>query len=171
MSEDVKSEYLFPPALISRADLARLVREVEGVDNELEAQKARNRSTGETGYRLPTMSHSLADFLELNQLDLADDKGRMLLKERLKVMKEHAPIIHLTFAVDADPGFLQELVAWLRAEIHPQTLISVGLQPSLVGGVYVRTPNHVHDYSIRSLLQTKRDVMIHELEGFLGAAK
>jgi hypothetical protein len=31
--------------------------------------------------------------------------------------------------------------------------------------VYVRTPNRVHDFSIKSLLQGKREIIVHELEG------
>jgi len=170
VSEAAKPDYVLPPALTSRADLARLVREVENIDTDLEAQKARNRSTGGTGYSLPAMSHGLGDFLELNQLDIADDQTRMKLKESMRKLKEHAPVMHLTFAVDADTESLSKLVAWLRQEIHPQALISVGLQPGLVGGVYVRTPNHVHDFSLRSHLQTKRDIMIREIEALMGAA-
>jgi hypothetical protein len=169
VSETQNPEYVLPPALIGRADLARLVREIENIDAELEAQRARARSTGETGYHLPMSSQGLSDFLELNEVDIADDQTRMKLKEGMRRLKDHAPVMHLTFAVDADPEFLGKLVAWLRQEIHPQALISVGLQPSLVGGVYVRTPNHIHDYSIRSLLATKRDIMVHELESLTGA--
>jgi F0F1-type ATP synthase delta subunit len=91
----------------------------------------------------------------------------MALKERMRVLKDKAPIIHMTFAAEADPDFLQQLAAWVRQEIHPQALISTGLQPALVGGVYMRTPNHVHDFSVRSLLQGKRDIIAHELEGLL----
>ena len=171
MNEAQKTDYAFPPALISRADLARLMREVESVENELEAQKARAQSQNqEVVYHMPPMSRSLSDFVELNQLELSDDKIRMALKENLRKLKDHAPVVHMTFAVDADSEFLQKLVDWLRKEIHPQTLLSVGLQPNLVGGVYVRTPNHVHDFSIKSYLQTKRDVMLKELESLRGAA-
>jgi F0F1-type ATP synthase delta subunit len=162
------ADYILPAALITRADLARLMREVEALDNDLEVQKVRNHASGKTAeYHLPTMSRSLHDFLEQNQLNIADDKVRVHLRETLKATKDHAPIMHMTFAVEAEPDFLQQLVAWLRQEIHPQALLSVGLQPALVGGVYVRTPNHVHDFSIRELLAGKRDIIRHELEGLL----
>lgn len=166
MSQDISAQYVLPSALLGRADIARLVREVEAMENELEAQKVR---AGEqfTGYKLPTVSRSLSDFLELNQIDAGNDQARMQLKEHLRVLKDKAPIMHLTFAVEADPEFLQQMVKWLRENIHPQALISVGLQPALVGGVYVRTPNHVHDFSLRALLQGKRDIIVHELEGLL----
>ncbi len=164
MSQTTPPAFVFPPALVTRADLARLVREVESVDNEFEAQKARNQATGKAGYRTPTLSRSLGDFLDLNKLDITDDHGRMVFKEQLRAVKDKAPIVHMTFAVEADPGSLAQLVTYLRKEIHPQTLLSVGLQPSLVGGAYIRTPNHVHDFSLRELLSANRGVITAALE-------
>jgi hypothetical protein len=142
--------------------LARLVREVEAVDSVLETQKVKNH--GEGGYRMPTMSQSLSDFLVLNKLDMADDHGRMTIKQQLAKLKDKAPVVHMTFATAAEPEDLQDLVAWVRKELHPQALISVGLQPSLVGGVYMRTPNHIYDFSMRSRMQGKRDLIAGALE-------
>ncbi len=169
MSESAVSTYTFPPALVTRADLAHLVREVEAIDNEFEAQKARARAAGkQVAYSMPNASRVMVDFLRLNSVDIADDKGRVLLKEQLRTLKDKAPIMHMTFAVEADPLSLSQLVTYLRKEIHPQTLLSVGLQPALVGGAFVRTPNHVHDFSLRERLGAKRDVIAQDLESLLG---
>ena len=165
MSKSSDLQYTLPSALIGRADLARLVLEVETVDNDLESQRVR-AGAEKSGYRMPTMSRSLSDFLDQNKVTITDDQTRMKLKEDLRTLKDTAPVMHMTFAVDADPDFLQELVQWLRKEIHPQALVSVGLQPGIVGGVYLRTPNHVHDFSIKAVLKNKRDIIVHELEGY-----
>jgi hypothetical protein len=164
VSEPVINNFVFPPALVTRADLARIVREVETIDVDLEAQKARNHTTGQTGYHLPNLSRSLNDFVEINKVNIADDHARMLLKEQLRVMKDKAPIMHLTFAVEADPGSLQQLLQYIREQIHPQALLTVGLQPAIIGGVYMRTPNHVHDLTIRSKLAQSRGVILQEIE-------
>lgn len=155
--------YVLPQTLIGRADLARLSREVEDVDNDLEAQKARAQGA-EVTYRLPNISRALSDFTEMNKVDLADGQQRSELKRHLRLLKDHAPIMHLGLAVEADPDFLQQLAAWVRQEIHPQALLAVGLQPSLAGGAYVRTPSHVYDFSLRTLLAAKRDILIKGLE-------
>lgn len=169
MSQPVAAAYVLPPALITRADLARLVREVETLDNELEAQKARNHATGGQGYHLPNLSQGLNDFAELNKLDLANDQSRMLLKEQMKIIKDKAPVVHLTFAVEADPESLRFLAEYMRRELHPQTVLSVGLQPALVGGVYMRTPNHVHDFSLRAKLSQSRGVIQQDIDQLLHA--
>jgi inhibitor of KinA sporulation pathway (predicted exonuclease) len=158
--------YVLPAALTGRADLARLVREIESVDGELEAQKVRAKGQ-KVAYRLPNMSRALSDFLDQNKLDVTDDQGRMELVEQLRKLKDHAPVVHMTFACDADPDSLQQLVTYMRRELHPCTLVSVGLQPRLVAGAYMRTPNHVHDFSVRKQLASKRDVITNDLEGLI----
>jgi hypothetical protein len=164
VSTQATDTLVFPPALISRADLARLVREIEDIDNDLGAQKARNHATGKTGYSLPALSHVMNDFVELNKIDIANDQARMHLKEQMKIIKDKAPVMHMTFAVEADPASLQKLTAYLRKEIHPQALLVVGLQPALVGGAYIRTPNHIHDFSVRAKMAEKRGIILQDLE-------
>src|SRR5690349_19112883 len=140
-------EFHLPPALISKAHLAQLIRELEGVENELEAQKAHNldraKADSKAELRVPTMSKALGDCIELNQVDIIDSQQRMQFKKILGTIKNKAPVMHFTFASDPDGESLQKLVDWVRKEIHPRALISVGIQPALVGGVYLRTPNHV----------------------------
>lgn len=157
------ANYILPSALVRKADLARLLREIETLDGELEAQKVRARGQ-EVSYRLPNLSQALGDFLDQNKLDITDDQGRMELVEQLRKLKDQAPIVHMTFATEADPESLGQLVAYMRKELHPQTLLSVGLQPGLVAGAYVRTPNHVHDFSVRAVLSKKRGVIAEDLE-------
>lgn len=158
--------YLLPSSLISKADVARLKREVETLDNALETQKVRAGGQ-QFSYHMPVTSQLLSDFVELNKLDLANDKVRLELKEQLQALKEKASTMHMTFASVADPESLGQLVTWIRQNIHPQALLSVGLQPAIVGGVYLRTPNHVHDFSLKSMLAGKRELITGGLESLL----
>lgn len=160
----------FPPALVGRADLSRLLFELEAMDNDLESQKARSRGKTEN-YHMPNMSRPLSDFLEINKIDIANDHVRMNLRSQLRKLKDHAPVIHMTFATDADPESMQKIVGWIRTELHPQALISVGLQPALVGGVYVRTPNHVHDLSLRAHMRDSREVIVQALDALAKGAQ
>lgn len=164
MKEQAKKDYIFPKTLIGQADLARLEREVELVDSKMQAQKVRGKSA-DASPQLPPLSQGLGDFVEQNEIDLSDGQTLLELKEHLRQLKDHAPVVHLTFAADIDPEPLQKIVAWLRQEVHPQVLVTVGLQPSLIGGVYMRTPNKVHDYSVKTLISDKRDIVLGKLEG------
>ena len=165
MSAQTVMTLKLPSALIGKAHLARLIRELEDVENDLENQKAKHvGQDGELKFHTPTMSRALSDCLELNSVDVLNGQQRMNFKKQLGLIKDKAPVMHFTFASDPDGESLQRLVDWVRTEIHPGALISVGLQPALIGGVYLRTPNHVHDFSLRSLLHDKRSLIVDELE-------
>ena len=161
------SELLLPDAVVSRIDISRLASEMERVDNELHTAKLR-KGVSPHKSATPIMSEHLIDFLEINKFRLDDAKERTEIIKQLRHLKESAPVIHMTFSSNPDGSSLEKLVAWLRSNIHAQSVIDVGLQPALVAGVYVRTPNHVHDFSLRSLLDENRDVIVKELETLHG---
>lgn len=161
------ADFVLPPSVISKVDVSHLVNEAERVDNELTSAEVREK-TGSGGNPQPMVSSQFADFLEQNKLQLGDSRQRSELLRQLHHLKDNVPTIHMTFAVPADRESLSELAMWLRSSIHPQAVIAVGLQPALVAGVYLRTPNHVHDFSVRGLLEGRRDVLVKELETLRG---
>jgi hypothetical protein len=170
MSSDVKTttELLLPPSVISRVDVSRLVSELERIDNDVTAAAVRAKVGA--GQQTDTLvSDQLTDFLSANKLSLASDQERGDALATLRQLKDEAPIVHLTFAVPADRESLQQLVQWLRSSVHPQAVIAVGLQPSLIAGVYVRTANQVHDLSLRGMLAGGHDVLVKELETIRGS--
>lgn len=159
MSERNEVNYVLPASLVHPGDLSRLIRELETIDGVLQAQKVRGVEP-----HLPPLSQGLEDFAEQNKVNLADDHALNELKEHLRMLKNKAPVVHLTFASDADAYSLQKITEWLRQEVNPLTLVTVGVQPALVGGVYLRTPDHVHDFSLKALLHDKRGIIVKELE-------
>jgi F0F1-type ATP synthase delta subunit len=156
--------YSLPPTLINKVDFAHMINEIEVIDAALEAQKVRGYKKEQ--YTLPAISRTLTDFLELNKVDILDDHIRMTFKAEARKLKDKVPVVHLTFASAADPESLEYLVGWIRQELHPLAVLSVGLQPSLIGGTYIRTPNHVHDYSMRALFKGKTSVLVNDLARF-----
>lgn len=162
------TDFVLPSSVVSKIDVSRLVREFERIDNELTsvAVRAKVGASEQTGL---TVSDQLTEFLHLNNLKFDDDgRRRSELLKQLGILKDNVPVIHMTFAVTADRESLQQLAQWLRTSIHPQAVISVGLQPALVAGVYVRTPNHVHDLSLRAKLRSSHDILVKELEAVRG---
>lgn len=160
-------DFVLPPSVVSRVDMSRMVSDAERIDNELTTDAVRTKAGGANSVT-PTLSEQLAAFLELNQLSLDDSHKRSELIKQLRLLKDEVPVIHMTFAVEADRESLGQLVSWLRQEIHKQAVIAVGLQPALVAGVYLRTPNHVHDLSLKAQLEGSRDLLIKELEAARG---
>ena len=159
--------FVLPPTVVSRIDVSRLVSEVERIDNELTAAAVRNKIS-ETEQPTPVQSEQLTDFLRLNELALNDSHERSRIVKEIRQLKEKAPVLHMTFAVTADPESLGKIADWLRKTIHPQAVIAVGLQPNLVAGVYLRTPNHVHDLSLKTKMAQSRNLLVEEMEALRG---
>jgi len=161
------ADFILPPSVVTKIDVSRLVSEVEKLDSDLTTAAVRAK-TGAPQADRPTVSEQLATFLTQNKLAFDSSQARSALVQQLRILKDKVPVIHMTFAVQSDPQSLQQIVQWLRTSVHPQAVISVGLQPSLVAGVYMRTPNHVHDMSLRTLLTGQHDVLVKELEALRG---
>ncbi len=161
------TEFILPPSIVTRTDLSRLVSEFEWVDNELTSSAVRSK-TGAAAAPHPAVTATLEAFMLANQLTFGTSLERTQLIQQLRLLKDKVPIMHMTFAVEADRESLENLVAWIRTSIHPQAVVSIGLQPALVAGVYLRTPNKVHDMSVRTLLKSRRSILIKELEASRG---
>jgi len=166
--KDAYLRFVLPSSVVSKVDVAHLVEEFERVDDALTSAHVRSKA-GTHKKETPVVSGPLADFLEQNKLSFEESRDRSALLKQLRLLKDKAPIIHMTFASTADGESLQKLVSWLRESIHPQAVIEVGLQPALIGGVYLRTPNQVHDFSVRGALKQAHDLLLSELEGLRGA--
>lgn len=164
------ASFKLPASLVVKSDVARLVNEAERVDSELTTERIHKKADAKQQAE-PLPSPILDEFLQYNDLKFDDDKSRRLIIKQLRALKNNIPIIHMTFAVTADQESLRKVVAWLRESVHPQAVIAVGLQPALVAGVYMRTPNHVHDLSLRALLKGQHDTLVGELKSLSEGVK
>jgi F0F1-type ATP synthase delta subunit len=162
------AEFVLPSNVVTRVDVSHVVSELERVDNDITTATVRAQLNPQEVTR-PAMSQQLTAFLEQNHMNLDNSQARSEIIKQLRLLKDKVPVIHMTFAVTADGESLATLTQWVRNQVHPQAVIDVGLQPALVGGVYVRTPNHIHDWSLRAKLHDGHDILVKELESFRGA--
>lgn len=155
--------FILPVNVVTKIDISRLVSEVETVDNDMTAAAVRAKA-GSQQQTQPILSDQLNEFLNQNSLKLDNGQERSAIVKQLRLLKDKVPVLHMTFAVTADTESLQKLTAWVRGSVHPQAVIAVGLQPALVAGVYLRTPNHIHDFSMRGALEGQHGLLVNELE-------
>lgn len=164
MSKAVKIEndtqFGLPPALIGRADVSRLLREIEKVDYELEAQTIR---TPGQPLSIPNMSRALVEATTLNNIDITNLQERKRMLESLREAKDKAPNVQITFAVDPAPEIISQIISWIRDNLHPRALVTVGLQPAIVGGCVVRTPDHIYDFSMRKRFKDEQASLIESI--------
>jgi hypothetical protein len=149
-----------PTALVSSTDVSRVIRELEMVDNDFEQQRVHAPGAALV---VPSLSHSLAALSQDNNVNLADDTARLALRKWMLTIKNSAPVLHVTFASDAEPEIVGEIVGWIREKLHPLALVTTGVQPNLVGGCVVRTPDHIYDFSLRERFHSHRSSFVEAL--------
>jgi hypothetical protein len=153
---------ILPFSVVGRVDVAHLSRELEAVDNFLE--QARMRQPG-IAVAMPRMSKLLEELATANEVNLLDKNDRASLATFLKELREHAPVLHFSFAAEPTGVFMQKLLEWLRAEIHPLVLVDIGLQPSIAAGCVLRSTSKYFDFSLRQHFQYNRDKLITLIAG------
>lgn len=166
-ASDTAVTYTLPSSVVTKLDVAHLLSEMERIDGELTTASVRAKA-GAQQEPAPVLSEALREFLTSNGVQLKTSQDRAQLIKQLRSLKDTVPVIHMTFAVEVDRKSLVKLTEWLRTSIHPQAVIEAGLQPALVAGVYLRTPNRVHDLSLRAALRGSHDVLRKELGALYG---
>ena len=154
-----------PMGVVTRADVANLLRETEAVDNFL--RQAAIRQPG-TSLQLPKTSRLFEEMVSSNNLNMLEVGHRQRLYQFLQAVRTEAPLLHMSFNADPSPLFAQRLMTWLRQELHPQVLLQIGLQPNIGAGCVVRTSNKYFDFSLRQRFLDQRKLLISKLYGAEG---
>lgn len=152
--------FSLPLMAVSPVDVGRLLRELESLDNLISQAHINSH---EANPKMPKTSLLMDQVIELNKLDLLTAADRKQLLESLTVIKQQAPVLHISFSSDPAPSFIEKLMAWLRREIHPTVLLTIGLQPNIGAGCIVRSTNKYFDFSLRKDLLEKRELLLSKI--------
>lgn len=151
--------FKLPPSVTGPVEVGRLLRELEAVDEAVLQDSLRKNKT----VKIAPTSQQLDATLELNKYDLAVKADRQRMLKYLQAIKQKAPVVHMSFAADPSAEFTERIVDWFRSEIHPFTLLTLGLQPNIGVGCTLRTINKFFDMSIRENLLSKKEVLIKRI--------
>lgn len=158
--ETAAKKLTLPLTIITALDLGRIDRELAEIEDF--SLQSIVRDAGKQP-QLPRTSKALEDLARVNDLNLLVEADRQSLRRAIDDLRKNAPVMHISFASDPNSNFMTKLVTWLRQEIHPAVLISVGLQPSIAAGCIVRTTNKYFDFSLRKQLQQNSKILIDAL--------
>jgi F0F1-type ATP synthase delta subunit len=161
-----ETELVLPVALVNRTDAGRLLREVVAVNEFLDQAAIRQPGTQGT---LPKTSRLMTEMVQANGLNMLHEEDRAKLQSFLNALIEHAPQLHMSFSAEPSVVFMQKLTDYVRQNIHPQALLQVGLQPTIGAGFMLRTTNKYYDFSLRSVLKAKHDVLMHNIRSIQSA--
>jgi F0F1-type ATP synthase delta subunit len=160
----VPKPFVLSPRLIGRPHIARVSRELEAVDTYMASQAIRNPKTPPV---VPGVSRVLRELVEANDIALEDQAQRQQLIRKLKTIKDTAPVAHVTFAVEPDITILTDIARWMRDNTHEWALLSVGVQPNIIGGCVMRTPDKVYDVSFKKFFANKQADLQQVIKGIV----
>lgn len=155
------SAAMLTPLLVSPSDLKRARRELEDLDDFLHQASLRQ---GGRSVKMPTTSRVIETLAADNKLNMLKKTERDQLMKFLGLLIQKAPVLHMSFASEPSGAFLNKLVMWLRTNIHPQVMVSIGLQPSIAAGCIVRTANKQFDFSLRQAFDKQTEVFIASMQ-------
>lgn len=165
MEEATKTKtFIVPLSVITPIDIARLLRELDALDEYLRQISIRQ---GSPVAELPGYSRMLDAVVHDNGFNLLEATERQELRSQLIQIQNTAPVLHISFSAEPPGAYVQKLVAWLRQNLHPSILVRVGLQPNIGAGCIVRTPNRQFDLSLRSFFESKHDFFMRKLHEVL----
>lgn len=155
-----KVNFVLPSAVVSPTDVARLVRELELIDSFFR-QDAIRQAGQQTA--MPRMSKLLDQCASENQLNMLQESHRQFIIAYMQWLHSAAPVVHMSFSIDPPGTYVQKIVAWMRTNIHPEVLVTVGLQPTIGAGCIVRTTNKIFDFSLREYFSEKRGFFVDKM--------
>lgn len=148
-----------PESIATKQDFMHVYRELQTFVDKQTQNSIRGKQ--DQSIEASTRLKDLALKNDIKLQDLAKCKGLLTSMEDIK---ESAPGVHLSFAVEPDEDILKKLALWFRQNSNSNVLIQVGLQPSIAAGVILRTPNKSFDFSLRTRLRENRDKLIEVLK-------
>ena len=150
-----------PTIIFGPVEVHRLLRELESLEEFLRQAKLRNPGKQPP---LPKTSRGLEVMANNNGLNLLLNDDLTKLKQFLGSVSKKAPVIHMSLAADPSATFTAKIVAWLRTNVHPYTLLQLGLQPTIAAGCELRTANKTFDFSLRNRFLQQRAMLLQSID-------
>jgi hypothetical protein len=155
-------EFKLPLNIISQMDVARILREINSLNDFFVQTKARQSGTP---MKLPKITMLIDQIARENNCNLLEEKDRQTLAAALDQILGKAPLMHISFAAEPSPKALEKILVWFRLNIHPYALLQVGLQPTIAAGCVLRTSNKVFDMSLREHLNQQQKFLVQLIDG------
>lgn len=163
-----KTVFTLPDVVVTVGDLSRAKMELESLADFLVQSRIRKPGQAIT---LPRISRRLEALAHAAGLKLTVQADIDALQDVLANLKKTAPQLHISFASEPSDAFLTKLIQWFRSNIHPQVMLTIGLQPSITAGFILRTSSREFDCSLRGRFTDSKSLLIEALNNRQAATK
>ncbi len=143
-------------AVYSPDQIGLLLWELDVVINKLRNDQVRQRVIPSTHPEPITTSLLLQGVLENSNVNKNDLHAVEELATELERIRDALPQVHMVLGNPPSLVIKQQIVSWLRREIHPQVLCNFVVRSDLGGGAILRTKANQYDFSFRTQLIAKK---------------
>lgn len=156
------NDFRLPLTVYGRAEITRMQRELRRIDDFF--VDAAKRKPGES-ITPPRITQVLDEITRSNKINLLEASGRQSLVDTLERVLSEAPRMHISFAAEPSPKAFETILSWFRKNVHPNALLSIGIQPAIAAGCVVRTSSKIFDFSLGVQLKKQEDQLSKLIEG------
>lgn len=157
-AQATNAAFVLPAQLTGKTDINRLLRELEELEEALIGREAKKTP-------LPGITSLLNQTALANGYKLLEQTHRQHLTNQLTKIRDYAPTMRISFAVEPSPKITEVLLTWLRANVHRYTLLQIGLQPTIAAGCVLKSSNKIFDMSLGARLQKQTPYLLELLKG------
>ncbi len=144
-----------PDSLSSAQDLQSVLLELKGLQQWLSHDAVKKQVTQKGAINPPVLSDSASEVVQSFK-EITPENVQALITT-LQDYADSAHQVTITLAAPAGTGLKKSLVAWCRANIAPDVLVSFQFNSTLLGGMVVRHGSRIHDWSFRRQILAGKD--------------
>jgi F0F1-type ATP synthase delta subunit len=148
-----------PAGLITPTDVAVCLEELRKFQMTVQKGRLSQRVGVADKLEQVTLSDTVLELLG----EKPTDKALIDAVAYLELLQLEAPVLHVTVVAELPTSSQAQISQWLRANCTPQALVAFNVNSRIAGGVIVRTPFHLHDYSFATKLEASRPSLLKEL--------
>jgi hypothetical protein len=137
-----------PLDLYSPDQLGIVMLELRDHINAMRDKAVREKETGQPE-EPPHVSALLLGVMHGAGVRSEDQAAQEELQRSLQMIREKAPVAHITLAALPPRTLKRQLIEWFRTQINPYCLLTFSTRTDIGGGIVLRAGSKVYDFSFR----------------------
>lgn len=156
-----------PLDLYSPDQLGIVMLELRDHINAMRDKAVREKQSGQPE-EAPHVSALLLGVMHGAGIDKEDQAAQEELQRSLQMIREKAPVAHITLAALPNRTLKRQLTEWFRTQINPYCLLTFSTRTDIGGGIVLRAGSKVYDFSFRHQIVGNKQRIAEIFETRLG---
>ena len=154
-----------PVDLYSPDQLSAVILELHDYIGALRDRAAREKVGASAPEEPLHVSALLLGALHGADVKKGDIRAAEVLLGALKLLRDKAPVVHVTLAGLPNRTMKRQLTVWFRTQIHKHALMTFAMRTDIGGGIVLRAGSHVYDFSLKQVLLSNKNKISEIYDG------